>query len=357
MSLLPASPASSAELPGSQDEIVLVGGGDVAYPIGWFDSLYDKVRPGIWQGVAPLLARADLRFCNLETPLTRRPPAMRKRFLIRTDPARLDDLLAAGWNLLALANNHAADAGAEGIADTILALEGARSQRPQLAWAGSGRSEAEAWAPAVVVPEGKALRVAFLALGNSPSRLVATPWGPRALKAIAAARQRAEVVVVSVHAGSEYRHLPGPDIVSRYRAFVDAGADLVLGHHPHVPQGLERRGRAVIAYSLGNLSFASLTTRHHATGARLFGALIEVRLGRDGVREARIHPLWVNNREPLEVSGRRLAPRPISPQLLEGGFRTAGLAAFREWCAAIPDNPSTLDPEGRLVATSQESRE
>jgi len=341
-----ALPAIAAD----QDTIRLVGGGDVAYPPkSWLDGAYPKIRGRIWSQIKPLFAGADLVFCNLETPVTNRGGAVQKEYVLRMGPDKLGDILAAGFNLLSLANNHSADAGPEGLADTLDNLIKFKEKYPTLVYAGAGRTVEEAYKPVYFTPEGKALRMAFIAVGNNRSKLVASYWDPRVVRLIKSARSQADVVIVSSHGGAEYLHAPPADIVKRYRQFVDAGATLVLGHHPHVPQGVERRGKGVIFYSLGNLSFGSLTARHRKTGARLYALLADVTIGRDGVKEARAVPLWVGQGEALVAGGERLPPRLLEPQLLKGKFFESGLAALREWTAAIPGNATRVGDDGRIL--------
>jgi poly-gamma-glutamate synthesis protein (capsule biosynthesis protein) len=330
-------------------DLVIVAGGDVAWPRGWFDAHVERVGngPGMFARIAPFLADADLRFVNLETPLTDRPFALKKQYLVATPPQRFDWLLAAGFNLFSLANNHVADAGVEGVADTVAALEQARTKQPGLWWAGADVDPARAEAPVILTPKGKTLRVALLAVGNNPSKTVAAWQGRGVLDRIAAARKQADFVIVSVHAGGEYVHVPEEHVVKRFRSFVDAGADLVLGHHPHVIRSVEHRGDGLIFYSLGNFSFASFTSRHHKTGARLYGMLPIIRV-RDGkIAEAQIVPLYVNNREPWQIEGEApVRATPFQPQPMQGAYARKVLEELQEFSRAVPNHATEIAIRG-----------
>lgn len=335
-------------------DLTIVAGGDVAWPRGWAEGPTAAAgAKGPFALIAPYLQDADLRFVNLETPLTDRPFQVKKRFLVATTPTRLQWLLDAGFNLLSLANNHTADAGVEGIADTLQALEAARASGRPLWWTGAHTDPAQAAAPVVWAPPGKSLRVAFLAFGNNASRHVASVFAASAVERIRAARREAGFVIVSVHAGGEYQHVAEPALARRMRAFVDAGADLVLGHHPHVVRGIERRGKSLIFYSLGNFSFSSYTTRHHATGARLYGILPIIEVKDGAIAQARIVPLYVNNREPWQLEGQApVRPTPMRPQPLRGAYATAMLTELQQWSAAIVGNETAIaivGDEGRIT--------
>lgn len=214
---------------------------------------------------APALRLGDIGVGNLETALTERGQPVRKDYTFRAAPALASGLRADGLDVVTLANNHVGDYGAAGIADTTAALDAAG-----VGHAGAGATAAAAAAPVIVTVRG--IRVAFLSFVNVPDDSVTgfstaseapgdatagVQWGtPDSVReAVLEARARAEVVVVALHAGLEYRSQP--DSVQRSLAYaaVDAGAALVLGSHPHVLQGIEYYNRGVIFYSLGNFVF------------------------------------------------------------------------------------------------------
>ncbi len=219
--------------------------------------------------VADVLREADIAFANLECAITRHrqtTPAKSwedvragREFVFRAPPQAAEQLAKAGIDVVSLANNHAMDFCAAGLLDTLHHLRAAG-----VAAVGAGANAAQARAPAIV--ERRGLRVAFLACSAIvPSSFAAGPRAPgifphaRAvlrddplLEAVASAKRRADVVVVSLHWGVERQQKPTEYQRALAQACIAAGATVVLGHHPHCLQPVERIGRGVVVYSLGN---------------------------------------------------------------------------------------------------------
>jgi poly-gamma-glutamate synthesis protein (capsule biosynthesis protein) len=223
------------------------------------------VRGDAFAAVAPLLRDADLAFANLETPIMYEPATsfrVHPRLTFRADPARAGELARAGFDVISLANNHVHNLGGRGAAESRVHLEQAG-----IAAAGAGADVEQAFQP-VLRREG-GLKIAFLAYTLWHNALSpVTPEGVvahisvgdllhRVPDAVRAARAElgADFVVVSVHWGTEFEAHPAPSQIEAAHLLVDAGADLVLGHHPHVLQDIERYHGGVIAYSLGNFVF------------------------------------------------------------------------------------------------------
>ncbi len=321
---------------GGPRDLVIVAGGDVAWPQGWLEATVVEARPRIFAALSPFLGRADLAFANIESPLSLSEQRAVKTYSLVMHPKRLQWMIDAGFNLFSLANNHTNDAGEGGVFDTIAAVERAREAGSVIWWSGAARRPAEVWAPTIFSPPGKSLKVAFLAFGEAQSALVPYPMAEKAVEAVRDAARRADFVIVSVHSGLEYVHVPRKREASRHRDFIDAGADVVLGHHPHVVQGVEVYGGGVIFHSLGNLSFASRTRRHQKTGALLYGMfpIIEIKDGR--LDRVEVVPLYVNNAEPLRVGGAVLKADTVVPQVLDGAFAEHVSAAIVDWTGQVP---------------------
>lgn len=247
-----------------------------------------------FERVAELLRRADLAFGNLEGPLTARGVAHAKQYVFRSPPERVAPALArAGFDVVALANNHSMDYGIEGLRDTIEALA-----RNGIRYAGAGEHLAAARRPAVIDVNGA--RVAVLAYSLTfPEEFWAGEVRPgsafgheRHVRTdVAAARRQADIVLVSFHWGQE-----GSTELRDYqrqlgRAAIEAGAAAVIGHHPHVLQGIERYRDGVILYSLGNFVFGS----YSANATRSAVAVLTFAEGR--VHELRLYPINVKNTE------------------------------------------------------------
>ena len=244
---------------------------------------------GVFAGVKFQLASANLTVANLESPLTDRrhewahgPDALEAR------PATAKILAAAGFDALAIANNHAGDAGPGTVPDTIRALAAAR-----LPVIGAGQTEAAAYTPRILRAGG--LKVAFLSFddtGEGPRATATTPgvawWEPaRVHAAVLRARREANLVVVGLHGGSDYNPTTDPWLLHLGRLLSSWGVDIVWGSGPHVVQPTEvierPGGRAtIVATSLGNLLFDQ-----HVQGTRT-GELLEVLAGAGGVRAYRL---------------------------------------------------------------------
>ncbi len=280
----------------------------------------------LWADLVPLFQGADLAFGNLETPVaptTGRPGVPFQFNAPATLPAALR---ASGFTVLATANNHAYDQGPRGVRET---LERLRAERLVAIGTGTDRAQAET----LQVLECQGFRIAFLGFTDlfniDLNRRATEPWVrplelEPALQAVHEARSRADLVVVSLHWGNEYQHLPTKRQRDIAHALVAAGCDVILGHHPHVLQPvewLEAEGRkALVAYSLGN--FISNQDRMYkadqfpvAGGDNRDGAALKLRFerrpgpdGRDRAQlvEAAVEPLWTENNWAVPTPHRQL---------------------------------------------------
>ena len=261
-----------------------------------YDYAFDKMRP--W------LQKADIAFGNLEGPLTTRgTPAPDKKYLFRSPPTKVATALKdAGFDVVSLANNHSLDYGSDGLADTVSALNDAG-----ILHVGAGENLAIARRAAVLERNG--LKVAFLGYSLTfPEEFWATAnsagtvFGYREIveNDIKAARQKADIVVASFHWGQESKTELRPYKVALGHAAIDAGASLVIGHHPHILQGVERYKNGVILYSMGNFAFGSYSQKAKVS------ALAEVEFDGDNLTQVRLQPINVFNVDVL------FQPQPLS---------------------------------------------
>lgn len=211
----------------------------------------------VFAKVRPLLEEAHLAFVNLESPLSDRgTPDRHKEYTFLGRPALVDGLAAAGIDVVSLANNHAVDFGPTALLDTIDRLDEAGVNH-----VGAGADAEAARAPALLItPAGIVAVLAFTELVHPGFAATAdraginpvTPDRKKLLAAIASAQEKADFVVVSFHWGKEYTGRANQEQRRLAHQAIDAGADLILGHHPHVIQGLELYRDRLIAYSLGD---------------------------------------------------------------------------------------------------------
>ena len=245
--------------------------------------------------VAPTIQGADISFCNLETALMEEGVALPKRHVIATPHENLDYLVKAGFQIVNVANNHVVDRG-EAACETM--IQSLKSKGLEIV----GLQESGRAKPIVVSRNG--VRIGFLGYADYGFRSGLMPIRERiALADVAELKDQVDCVVVSLHWGYEYVEFPSPEQQRLARRLVDAGAHMIIGHHPHVVQGIEEYRHGLIAYSLGNFQFRIqladeflsagtgivLRVQRSAQGRLRYTALPvrlspsgEVELGRDG---------------------------------------------------------------------------
>jgi len=255
--------------------------------------------------VAPWLSAADLALGNLEAMIVTsgmpQPglydnPALSPHRL-RAVPSAIDHLQAAGFDLLGVANNHAYDFGPSGLGQTVATLESAAITTVGL----SLDSKTTPIEP--VLRQVGPVRLAFLAFnavpdpagepGESDWHLV--HWDKdEAVTAIAAAKAQADAVIVSIHWGQEYSLWANPAQVDAAQATFAAGADVIVGHHPHVAQeAVVLNPGQLVLYSLGNFVFDQGFDETDQ------GLALRVFFDQDGLRAAQLLPVWAGPRPQL----------------------------------------------------------
>jgi poly-gamma-glutamate synthesis protein (capsule biosynthesis protein) len=209
-----------------------------------------------WLPLSQILGAHDLRIANLECALTDvHRPIVKAGPAMRAAPACARGIRAGGFDVLTLANNHAFDMGAEGLANTLRACAEAG-----ITTVGAGSDLEAASEPLVLVRGGIRLAIVNVAerefgIAGRCSPGVAPVDPIRNAKQIARARDKADVVIAIVHGGLEYFALPRPGLVEYCRFLVDCGVHAVICHHTHVASSLEVYKSAPISYGVGNLLF------------------------------------------------------------------------------------------------------
>jgi poly-gamma-glutamate synthesis protein (capsule biosynthesis protein) len=257
------------------------------------EAIQHRGAASIFAPLKPVLDASDLRVANLESPLTRReaePGAIRG--VLKAAPENVEALAAAGFDAVTVANNHCMDFGPEGLLECLRVLD----QRG-IRHCGAGDSPRSARQP--VLLDAKGLRVGMLGYADDyrPARPLAGSAGPAPalddviLQDLVALRPTVDLAVLQLHWGVEFAMYPWLSHRDRARRFVEAGADLVLCHHAHVPMGIEVWKRGLIAYGLGNLVFPA--SRHLASGHpwSYRSLVLKVFFGRGGISHAQIIPV------------------------------------------------------------------
>ena len=261
-----------------------------------------------WLGTGRALRSADLAFGNLECAISSRGEPVAKEYNFRGTPAALAGLRrSSGIDVLNLANNHVGDYGPTATVDTVRGVE-----RLGMKAVGAGAGLRRALAPQVV--ERLGLRVAFVGFSEiAPMEFAAGPGRPGTAwanpesiaDAVRAARRKADVVVATFHWGIERQTLE----TARQRELADvaigAGAQVVIGAHPHTLQPVRREGGAIVAYSLGNFVFGAHSPETSTTG------ILELDLTAEGVTGATWRRARIAGGRPLlqRGPGRRLPLR------------------------------------------------
>ena len=206
--------------------------------------------------IAPLMQAADITFVNLESPFSDQGEYHEGGLVFHAAPEMIEGLQLAGVNVASTANNHARDCGPHGVVFTIKWLR-SHGIRPV------GSAETEQAAHEGIVFARNGVRFGFLGYtfdqknGNwkdvDPRIALADPT--LMVRDVAALKKRCDVVIVSMHHGIEYQTKPSIQQIAFAHAAIDAGATLVIGHHPHVVQPAENYHNGMIYYSLGNFVF------------------------------------------------------------------------------------------------------
>ncbi|MBN1543741.1 CapA family protein, partial [candidate division KSB1 bacterium] len=306
----------------------------------------DKVeRLGVdypFDGTRSVVQAADVAIANLEAPLTDGGAEFAdKTYTFRVPTHFAHGIRRAGFDVVTLANNHIVDYGCDGLADTRTALDSVG-----VLYCGAGANREQACQP--VIWEQGNRRVAFIGYSFTfPTEF----WAGRDRcgtchpseilmeETIRQARNQADWVVVSFHWGQEKRETPKEYQVYFAHRAIDSGADLVLGHHPHVLQGLEIYRNRLIAYSLGNYAFGSFSRNARDS------IILRVLLQDNGLLFARVVPISVYNHS-VE----------FQPQLLFGSEAERVVRDLNRLSAPLNNGRSVLRSDGVLLPLAVSAR-
>ncbi|MBI4909695.1 MAG: CapA family protein [Acidobacteria bacterium] len=299
--------AALALAPADPPIVHLVFGGDVMLGRGVYATAQRHKDPS-WpfRKIGAEFSAADIAFANLESPFAAAPPYTEERMVFRAHPSMIDGLLHAGIDIVSTANNHSRDAGDPGIRLTLEILA-----KNKIAAVGTALQPA-ALAQGVIL-ERKGIRFGFLAYtydqrnGNHPDTDPRIAMLDPALitTQVRELRKRADVVIVSMHAGAEYQSKPNAQQATAARAAIDAGASVVVGHHPHVVQPAERYKNGVIFYSLGNLVFDQDPRPHE-------GAVADVYFKGETLTDWRLREVRIIHSVPVIQPAKPPAPKRAS---------------------------------------------
>lgn len=262
-------------------------------PIRAFEPIIQNNPEAIYGDLLPTLRDAECRIVNCESALTNAAtPVWKSGAVFKGIPAHAAGLTAVPFHVACLANNHVLDYGERGLRDTLNVLH-----QHGIKTVGAGLNADQAYAPLSTHVNGHPVHIVNVSEGEdeTASRGGAGVFGwdiQRAVDTIGRCQEDGGAVIVIAHCGLEYVPFAPPYVVEAFRAMADAGADAVIGHHPHVPQGVEWRGKTPIVYSLGNFAFFQQTDLHH----RKIGFFVTLRLDRGRVTCVDLHPYRITDR-------------------------------------------------------------
>ena len=311
------APTPPAPAPAPARRITIMAVGDVLFGRYADRKTYEPVvaaRHGDpFVEVAPILRRADLALANIESPVLHEPDefGVNGRLTFRAEPADLAKIEAAGFDIVSFANNHALNFGEQGVRESLEHVG-----RTGLRTVGVGLDQAQADAPALVEVGGVRVAVlgrtiwlngrraprkdAFISYVSDQEMQEPLVEAVRAVRASAVA----DVIIVFIHWGYEGKSRAANHQRWAAQAMIDAGAHLVIGHHPHVVHEIERYGDGLIAYSLGNFLFDNGHMAQRRTV--ILEAALEVEGGVARVADVELHPVLMElaTHKPLLARGR-----------------------------------------------------
>lgn len=282
--------------PDTYSTVVIAAAGDTTQSdvFGEATSWRDMSYP--FEDVAGLFCGADLAFVNLETSVSTRGESEKNEgYGFRTDPKYLEVYTQAGIDIVSCANNHTRDFGMDALADTFTSLDGYG-----IRYVGAGMNKTEA--EKLETFELNDIKVGFTAINmiNMNPTWYATDdraglncvdsWDcERQLELIRKYDEQCDVLFVSVHWGLEYYNTITEEQQEFAHKLCDSGADIILGHHPHVLQPIEAYNDSVIFYSLGNFLFYKMDDDAGKT------ALFEIEIDKNGFIGGKIYPVFITN--------------------------------------------------------------
>ncbi len=260
------SGGQNGQVPG---ETSIIAAGDIMLGRGVEKSLKARGAGYLYPftEVKSILDQGDIVFANLELPLTEKVESLdaKSKIVLKAEPEAVSGLAFAGFNVVSLANNHMMDYYKGGLQDTLEILK-----TNQIQHAGAGENLQQARKPAVLEKNGAKVGVlAYTEMagivhpGNPPIKFAAdashagvAPLKPDWIEEdIRALREKVDILIVSLHWGTEDSYEVTPEQVQLAHKLCDSGADIILGHHPHRFQGIEIYNGKPIVYSLGNFIF------------------------------------------------------------------------------------------------------
>lgn len=272
------------------DTLKLMAVGDI--------TLQTKNNEHPFKYVMNVFEKNDILFGNLETVLSATGKEAKKSVVLKSSPESINYLSEAGFDVLNLANNHILDLGLEGFKNTLDLLD-----EHKLEYIGAGFEKSSLNSSII---ERNGIKLGFLGytIGRFkvPEEIsISKIKEKKIISDIELIKGKCDFVVVSLHWGTENVFYPSPKQVELAHKLIDHGATLILGHHPHVLQGIEKYKNGLIAYSLGNFQFDCKLSQSSTNDSIIFC----VDFDKTGINNFQIIPIVINeNFVPIQAEGR-----------------------------------------------------
>lgn len=231
--------------------------------------------------ILKMLCQSDIASCNFEGPIktSDTTKTVKVGSYLSQSTGSAKTIIESGFNLINLANNHIYDYGINGLKKTLECFE-------EVTTVGAGLDEESAYRLKII--NSNDIRIGFLAYGEGEfgalrsdlGKLSGFAWvnSPYVENIIRESRKKVDYLIIQVHAGIEEVDIPLPEWREKYKSLIDWGADIVVGHHPHVVQGWEKYNEKLIFYSLGNFYFDGMNENRDN-----FGILLNLEIGKKGL--------------------------------------------------------------------------
>lgn len=294
------NPAGVSEEQSENSKIVIYAVGDVMLDRG-VEYMIEKEGGGDFKfpflKIAEDLKEADILFGNLEGPISERGIKVGSIYSFRSNPKVVEGLNYVGFDVLSLANNHMFDYGREALEDTMSILK-----ENNIDYIGAGFNDKESFS--LNIKKVKNVRIGFMAftdLGSSNWRAGEENSGMSWIREediekikedIRKAKEKVDVLIISLHSGNEYEINPTVFQEEFSQSCIEAGADIILGHHPHVVQKIEKYQNGWIVYSLGNFVFDQFFSEETMKGVLLEIVVINGKINKVNSKEVEISQFY-----------------------------------------------------------------
>lgn len=276
----------------SMSYLKLIAVGDIVLQGGDNKDPFEKIKDP--------LRRKDILFGNLETVLSEGKSCVEKSVSLFSSPKKVKYLKDVRFDVLNIANNHILDLGSGGFHSTL-----SRLRENKLNFIGGSDNPKLKF----YIQEEGGIRLGFSGYSDAASYSLPekSVWvneinENNIIKDIKSLKQKCDFVIISLHWGIENAVYPSPEQIRLARKLIDSGADVILGHHPHIVQGIEKYKNRLIAYSLGNFQFDPRISLSKYD----FSIILEVIFSKNTIKHFNVTPISINKGIPALVTDKKL---------------------------------------------------